>query len=117
MKYLLGVIWSKSTIYHYKPLLSCLEVNLIQNYILHIYTYQKSCSDLSTVILTGPSDSDPMASSHSFLFGLSFLMRDFCSWESLYTSTLIFLGVLPGEVLDESKGDAPREKSHFSLQT
>lgn len=64
-----------------------------------------------TDILTGPSDSDPMASSHSFLFSLSFLMSAFCSWESLYTSTFIFLGLLAGEVFEDSE-----KQRQFSLE-
>lgn len=65
------------------------------------------CRDLLWIfkipVLTGPRDSDSMASSHSFLFGWSFLMMDFCCWESLYASTLIFLGDFAGEVLAESR--------------
>lgn len=53
-------------------------------------------------ILTGPSDSDCMASSHTFLFAVSFFISDFCSLVSLYSSTFTFLGVLAGELLDDS---------------
>lgn len=55
-------------------------------------------------ILTGPSDSDCMASSHTFLFASSFLMRAFCSLVSLYSSTLTFLGVFAGEVFESDWG-------------
>lgn len=53
-------------------------------------------------ILTGPSDSDCMASSHTFLFAVSFFISAFCSLVSLYSSTFTFLGVLAGELLDDS---------------
>lgn len=78
----------------------CLQKNNNDN-----KTLLKHCGNLNkcTDILTGPSDSDSMASSHSFLFSLSFLMSAFCSWDSLYISTLTFLGVLAGGVFEDSK--------------
>lgn len=53
-------------------------------------------------ILTGPSDRDCMASAHTFLFAVSFFISVFCSLVSLYSSTFTFLGVLAGELLEDS---------------
>lgn len=53
-------------------------------------------------MLTGPSDRDCMASSHTFLLAVSLFISVFCSLVSLYSSTFTFLGVLAGELLEDS---------------
>lgn len=62
-------------------------------------------------ILTGPSERDCMASSHTFLFAVSFFISVFCSLVSLYSSTFTFLGVLAGEVLEDSVKEMEFSKS------